>query len=187
MGAERTTLKDTMTATYVTAREADPKTKVPKSGMDGVLKVLLRSNRDLVAPQYTTEGKVQGEIGDATSSSQERKKKSNAIHNPINNPTNHPKTTAKRKAELQEEFAVRQHTFEDDLYLGFANAVTKAFEITQENEFFTFGIASTYSFYIFYTKRDLDDEFWGFLTNRRGYNIGKDGEKIPDQDQGILS
>ena len=35
-GAERTTLKDTMAVTYVTAHEADPKTKVPKSGMEGV-------------------------------------------------------------------------------------------------------------------------------------------------------
>ena len=37
---------------------------------------------------------------------------------------------------------------------------------------------STYSFYIFNTKRNPDDEFWGFLSSRSSYYIDKDGEMI---------
>ena len=84
----------------------------------------------------------------------------------------------KEQTELRDAFTANSHIFEDEVTLGFANAKAKALEIILKNEFFTSGMYETNSFYICYTKRKVDDEYWGFLTKRNGYCIEKNGDKI---------
>ena len=155
-GVEREALVDRVTAVYVALG-----TKVP-SNMSRHVGTILGELRGIICPENTRAEFVAGEVGDATSHSQERNQEKN-MHE-----------REKKQDELQAGVKARYHLFEGEAFLDLVNAAAKALEITLRNEVFKSMVADEdvasplLSFYIFYTARELDDECWCFLTSR-GY------------------
>ena len=103
----------------------------------------------------------------------------NAIWNPINGPINGPIYSERKQDELRATHELELYKYQDEVYLGKKGAKEKAGSIVQTNECFKsidfFG--REYSFYIFYTSRDVTikgEEFAGFLSSR-GDHFYKEG------------
>eukprot|EP00979_Chaetoceros_neogracilis_P011945 scaffold3051_cov250-Chaetoceros_neogracile.AAC.1 len=153
-GKERKALIDRVTAVYVALG-----TKVPRD-MNRHVGRILGELRGIICPQNTRAEFEAGEVGDATSHSQERYQEKN-MHE-----------REKKQDELQAGVKARYHLFEGEAFLDLVNAAAKALEITLRNEVFKSMVADEdvasplLSFYIFYTSRELGDECWRFLSMR---------------------
>eukprot|EP00979_Chaetoceros_neogracilis_P006297 scaffold1270_cov280-Chaetoceros_neogracile.AAC.4 len=152
-GVERKALIDEVTAVYVALPEG---TKVPRD-MNRHVGRILNELRGIICPQNTRAEFEAGEVGGATSNSQERKQESN-MHE-----------REKKQDELQADVKARYHLFDGETILDLDNAAAKALEITESNKVFRSMVEngdSPHSFYIFYTTRGLGDECWRFLSMR---------------------
>eukprot|EP00979_Chaetoceros_neogracilis_P014616 scaffold4802_cov267-Chaetoceros_neogracile.AAC.1 len=152
-GVERKVLIARVTAVYVALPED---IKVP-SNMNRHVGSILGLLRGITCPQNTRAEFEAGEVGGATSDSQERMQESN-MHE-----------REKKQDELQADVKARYHLFDGETILDLDNAAAKALEITESNKVFRSMVEngdSPLSFYIFYTSRELGDECWRFLSMR---------------------